>query len=234
MSYRRLILRALALPQAIREPIEAMHADGDPRQSLGRVLRLADSYANGMLLAAGGISPFAPLGRADCRKAVGEDAPACPNGDAFRAEILLLTTYLARLSDADARRLTGPLHPRRKVKLWLAREAGLSKFDPVAAALVVLAESVTVSDQLPGPGEAQGCGGVIVMARSTAAVGFEAAAIARAAAAGGGRARSTPVLWLPGPSVVAADEAQPPATIRPRAWPMILDELAPFVRGCAK
>ncbi len=234
MSYRRLILRALALPQAICEPIEAMHADGEPRQPLGRVLRLADAYANGMLLAAGGISPVAPLGRADCRKAVGADAPECPDGNAFRAEIMTLTTYLARLSDADARRLMGPLHPHRKVKLWLAREAGLSKFDPLAAALVVLAESVKVSDQLPGPGDAQGCGGIIVAARSPSAIGFEGAAIARAAAAGAGRTGATPVLWLAGPSAVATNEEQVAGVIRPRTWPISLDELAAFVAGCAK
>jgi HD-like signal output (HDOD) protein len=51
------ILRALDLPQAIREPIEAMHADVESTQPLGRVLRLADSYANGMLLAARGNFP---------------------------------------------------------------------------------------------------------------------------------------------------------------------------------
>jgi hypothetical protein len=128
----------------------------------------------------------------------------------------------------------GPLYPRRNVKLWLAREAGLSAFDPVAAALGGMAETVNTSNRLPEPGDVQGYCGIIVAARSASAAGFEAAAIVRAAAAGVGRTRAIPVLWLAGPSAIATNEDQVAGVIRPRTWPISLDELAVFVAGCTK
>jgi hypothetical protein len=148
---------------------------------------------------------------------------------------MTLTTYLARLSDVDARRLMGPLYPRRKVKLWFAREGGLSSFDPLVAALSGMAESLNTSSRLPEPGNAQGYAGIIVAARSASAVGFEGAAIARASDAGTGRVHSIPVLWLAGPSSSAAmNDDRGAGVIRPQTWPISLDELAAFVATCAK
>jgi HD-like signal output (HDOD) protein/DNA-binding response OmpR family regulator len=229
------ILRCLALPQTIRDPIEELHRDAEPRQPIGRILRLADAYANGLLLAAGGGEMLTPLGKADCRRATGEDSPATPDGDAFRSEILALTLMLARLDHADARRLMEPLHRPGEARLWLAREAGLSAFDPIAAALGALGR-VQVSERLPTREEAGGVDGLVVVARSVAAAGLDAAAVADAAGhtlpAG---ARTLPTLWLAGGAAAIAAMAgrAPSGAIAPRAWPISIDELAAFVGTCA-
>jgi len=225
------ILRCLALPDAIRSPIEEAHATGEPRQPLSRILRMADGYATGLLLAASAGASLAPLSRAECRKAAGEDSPNVPCGDTFRGEIFALTSMLARLDD-DARRLLEPLYPRRKVKVWLTREAGLSNFDPIAAALEALGE-VHVSDRLPASAELSDCGGLVVAARSATAAGLDATAIERTTAGSVTTSRAIPVLWLAGRTVSPPPPppGQVPAIV-PRPWPISISELAAFVEQC--
>jgi HD-like signal output (HDOD) protein/CheY-like chemotaxis protein len=224
------ILRCLALPQVIRDPIEAAHADGEARQPLARILRLADGYANGLLLAAGDGAPVAPLSRSDCRKATGEECPVQADGDTFRAEILSLTSMLARLDNGDARRLTEPLYPRGEATVWLAREAGLSTFDPVAAALGSLG-TVQVSDRLPHPHEAAECDGLVVLARSALAAGLDGPAVSRAAALPGRSGDPIATLWLAGMRL-PDESGRAPTTVKPRTWPIEIGELAEFVTGC--
>jgi HD-like signal output (HDOD) protein len=225
------ILRCLSLPQAIRDPIEAVHAAGEPRTPLARVLRLADGYANGLLLAAGEGVVVTPFSRSDCRKVTGEDSPAAPDGDMFRAEILALTSMLARLDTDEARRLTQALYPRQEKKIWLAREAGLSGFDPVGAALAALG-NVNVSDRLPTAAEAGECDGLVVMARSAAAAGLDGAAVNGAAALAAKGRRTMPTLWLAGPRVAEDAVAATVSAVVPRAWPIALEDLAGFVGDC--
>jgi len=224
------ILRCLALPQVIRDPIEAAHADGEARQPLARILRLADAYANGLLLAAGDGAPVAPLSRSDCRKATGEECPAQVDGDTFRAEILSLTSMLARLDNGDARRLTEPLYPRGEATVWLAREAGLSTFDPVAAALGSLG-TVQVSDRLPHPHEAAECDGLVVLARSALAAGLDGPAVSRAAALPGRSGDPIATLWLAGMRL-PDESGRAPTVVKPRTWPIEIGELAEFVTEC--
>jgi HD-like signal output (HDOD) protein/DNA-binding NarL/FixJ family response regulator len=224
------ILRCLSLPQVIRDPIEAAHADGEARQPLARILRLADGYANGLLLAAGEGAPVAPLSRSDCRKATGEECPAQADGDPFRAEILSRTSMLARLDNGDARRLTEPLYPRGEATVWLAREGGLSAFDPVAAALGSLG-SVRVSDRLPHPDEAAECDGLVVLARSALAAGLDGPAVSRAAALPGRSGEPIATLWLAG-ARLPEESGRAPSAVKPRTWPIEIGELAEFVAGC--
>jgi HD-like signal output (HDOD) protein/DNA-binding NarL/FixJ family response regulator len=222
------ILRCLALPDAIRSPIEEAHAACEPRQPLARILRLADGYATGLLLAASAGASLAPLSRAECRKATGEDCPSTPSSDTFRGEILALTSMLARLDD-DGRHLLEPLCSRQKAKIWLSREAGLSSFDPIGAALEALGE-VRVSDRLPVVAEIGDCGGLVVLARSPSAVGLDATAIQQALAGSMTNRRPVPVLWLAGRTVPQPPEPVP--SVFPRSWPISISELAAFVESC--
>jgi HD-like signal output (HDOD) protein/DNA-binding NarL/FixJ family response regulator len=166
------ILRRMNLPDSIRQPIEALH---DPRSSsnnpLARVLRLANVYANGILLATSGASRIAPISRAECRAAIGSEDPSIPDGQTTRSEILGLTGVLARLSAADEARVMTPLYPRRDTRLWLARDKTLAKLDPIEAALISLAE-VDVHDRLPRADELADHRGLVISARTNAVAGL--------------------------------------------------------------
>ena len=106
----RTILRRMGLPDVIRDPIERFHdpsraaggaAGGFGRDAAGRlarVLRAADSYANGLLLCATGMANVAPLTRAECKTMTGVEDPPRPDVAEFRSQVLALTGLLARLT----------------------------------------------------------------------------------------------------------------------------------------
>src|SRR6185312_10064813 len=169
------ILRCLGLPETIRNPIEAFHNAGvaarPANDPTARILRLADLYANGVLLAASVQAPVMPLSRPECRGATAEEHPSRPDAVSLRSEIFALTAMLARMSAKDEATLMTPPYPHRKVRVWLARDPSLSSFDPIAAALESLSDA-TISDRLPTSEEAAGHRGLVVVSRSTTAPGL--------------------------------------------------------------
>ena len=215
------ILRCLKLPDAIREPIEDHHRTGvvgRPETALGRVLRLADLYANGVLLASSTHSPVAPLSRPECRAAAGAENPPRPDGLALRGEIFGLTAMLARLSPKEDAALMTPPYAHRPQRLCLVRDPSLSSFDPIEAALESMAE-LQVRNAMPSAEQLNGFEGVVVVARSTSAAGFTSHEVTAAA-------RIRPALWLTG----RVDEGSvPPNSAAPIAWPVPLNRLAEFV-----
>lgn len=222
------ILRCLGLPDAIRGPIEAFHRAGIAGRGAGdkptRLLRVAELYANGLLLASSPQSPLMPLTRPECRAATGEEEPARPDGVPLRNEIFALTAMLARLSSKDEAALMAPVYPQTATRVWLAREAAFSGFDPVAAALEALAE-VTTQPRLPDAAEAAQHSGIIVVSRHAGVAGFSATDIQKAAALRPeGR---LPVLWLTGSIDGAA--AEMPGGLRPALCPVPVASLAGFV-----
>jgi HD-like signal output (HDOD) protein/DNA-binding NarL/FixJ family response regulator len=223
------ILRCLGLPAAILEPIEAFHrpeaAGPSPAQSMARVLRLADQYANGLLLASAGQSPIAPLTRSHCRAAVGEEHPPTPDAEQLRNEIYMLTSMLARLAPRDDAALMAPAYPRREVRVCLVRDSSLSKFDPVAAAIQSLAD-VVVRETLPGPEEWEDCRGLVVLSRISSAAGLGASDIQKSV---GDRVPPSAVLWLSGR--IDPDSAAPKGEFVATAWPVSLEQLGAFVKG---
>ena len=235
------VLGCIGLPDTIRAPIEAYHAGAapggrGPAALLFHVLRLADRYANGLLLASGPDALVSPLTRGECRTATGHDAPPPPDGALLRAEILGLTGALARLSRGEEAELTVPLFPRKAARVWLAREPGLSSFDPVQAALDSVAE-VDAHDRLPGNGQVTDHRGLVVLARRPSAGGFGDRNIAQAlsafpAASGGAAAAgAVPVLWLvQGTDGAPAPDAAAGGAIRPVVWPVTLGAIHDFVQ----
>jgi HD-like signal output (HDOD) protein len=226
------ILRCLGLPDAIRGPIEAFHRAGIAGRGAGdkptRLLRIAELYANGLLLASSPQSPLMPLTRPECRAATGEEEPARPDGVPLRNEIFALTAMLARLSSKDEAALMAPPYPQTATRVWLAREAAFSGFDPVAAALEALAE-VTVQPRLPDAAEAAQHGGMVVVSRHAGVAGLSAADIQRAA---GLRPEGRlPVLWLTGS--IDGTAAEMPGGIRPVLCPVPITSLAGFVAALA-
>jgi len=221
------VLRSLKLPDLIREPIEQyLAAGGRPGAGAGRlarILRIADLYANGVLLACSPQSPIACLTQAEFRGATGHDRAPAYDSDALRAEVLSLTAMLARLSPEEERELMKPLLPRCERRLWVARDPALCPLDPVTAALASVAE-VDLHDRLPiSREERSDHAALVVLSRAPGAAGFSAGDITRAREVFDG----VPVLWLSGRAdAVAADAALVPVT-----WPVPLSRLGEFVAG---
>jgi HD-like signal output (HDOD) protein/CheY-like chemotaxis protein len=146
------ILLRIGLPESIRGPIEGFHeaerAGRVPTDRLSRILRLADRYACGLLLAPSGSARVGPLTQAECRAATGADNPPRPDSGQFRNEILTLTGILARVAPRDVEALMRPLYDPVDARVWLARESAFSTFDPLAAALESMVH-VDVRDRLP-------------------------------------------------------------------------------------
>ena len=190
------IIQCLGLPEAIKEPIGAFHGTtgggAGGSSPLLRILKAADFYANGLLLASSARAPVAPLTRAECRAAVGRDDPPAPDATTFRSEVLYTTGVLARMSAAEAEDVMKPPFDRTTARFWVVRESSLSALDPVSAALESLGH-VTPRERLPEMSDAEGVDGLVVMAPSDLTPGYTAPDIAKSLAAVG---KPLPVLWL--------------------------------------
>jgi hypothetical protein len=220
----QLAFELMGLPDSIRRPIQTMHdrASTTTRTRLGSAVRLADMYANGLLLSSSGRELIVAVTQAECRATTGQPHPAVPDGERFRAEMFALTTMLARLSPADEEKFTKPYYARTKHPVCLVRDPGLSRFDPITAAAMALADT-TVMEKLPDRPMAGGL--LIVVTGAADASGFSAEAIAKVA----DPART---LWLTRRSDAAA--ANPPALaeapIQPVNMPVPIEALAAFIR----
>lgn len=215
------ILRCLGLPDEIREPIEEHHRSGTARRAdsaLGRILSVADLYANGVLLASSIHSPVAPLSRPECRAATEKENPDRPDAMLLRGEIYGITAMLARLSPKEEASLLAPPYPKRPVRICLVRDPSLSAFDPIHAALEAMAD-VQVRETMPTGTELDQFAGTVVCSRNTSVAGLTAVDIAAAN-------QVRPVLWLTG-RVDAG--TVPPTSVPPVVWPVPLNRLGEFI-----
>jgi two-component system phosphate regulon response regulator PhoB len=230
------IVQRLGLPDSIKEPIGAFHGTtsaagagggaGGASGALLKILKVADAYANGLLLAATNRATVWPLSKAECRSALGKDDPQPPDLTVFRSEVFYTTGVLARLSAAEAEEVMKPPFQRTALRVWVAREPSLSSLDPLTAALGSMASEVTAHDRLPGGPDAADADALVVLAPSDLTAGFTAPDIAKSLEAAG---RPLPVLWLVARATCpfAPKLAQPvPA---PTRFPVTLERLATFV-----
>lgn len=220
-----IILRKLGLPDTIRRPIEAMASpSGRSADAAARVLSLANLYANGLGLCESTESRVGPVTRAECRAATGREDPPAPDGAGFAGEIVALTALLARLSAAQERELTKPLVGRTGARVWLARDAAFSPFDPVAVALGQVATELRIEERVPTAAEAAEVDRVVVVGRTTSAGGVGLGDVQRLLACGVVGAER--VLWLAG-----MEDLPVPASVavRPREYPVSLRKVEEFV-----
>lgn len=212
-----LVLNRIGLPDNIRQPISEFHDSvgkpGAKVSPLTKVLRLADAYANGMMLGTSRGCDVQPFTRAECKTVTGKEDPVTPPADKFRGDILAQTVMLARLPAAVERAFMAPLFPRSSKRLWLARDPGLSQFDPVATAVGAMAD-VQVHDRLPAAHELAEVDRVLVLTRTAGTANFGADDVRRVAAA-------KPCLWLVG------KHDGPGAAGHP--WPVGATQLAEFI-----
>lgn len=224
-----MILRQLGLPEHIRRPVEDFHAtsiasNSMPRDPLAKLLYLAKMYANGAMLASSESSQVGLLPQALCREITGQINPDRPDSLTFRNEISTIAGLLARLNPRDEARLTGPLFPRRKARICLARDPRISAFDPIFTALESLAD-VEVRDRLPRPEEADGFAGLIVTTRDATSGGFSVGEVQALRAV----RPDLPLLWItlePIPSSAGG--------LQPLPSPVPLSQLAAFVEQAAQ
>ena len=224
------IIQCFGLPDAIKEPIRSFHEAhvglGAQGAALTRVLRVAELYANGLLLSSSGRSLVAPLTKAECRAVLGRDEPKAPDTTAFRSEVFYTTGVLARLSDDQAQTVMKPHYEGSTTRVCVVREQALSSFDPVTAALSSMA-AVSVVERPSAVGRGS-CDALVVMAPSDLTAGFTGPEIVQAAAsAAPAGAGGLPVLWLVGRINGMTQKGAAPS---PQRWPVRLDDLARLVQ----
>jgi HD-like signal output (HDOD) protein len=222
------ILRCMKLPDAISRPIADYHESilrGDaPREPLARILQIADLYATGMLLAPSAHSTIRPFSKIECRRAAGSEDPTVADIEKISDEIYSMTALYTRPLGNVQTNASLPYFARHPARLLIVREASLSSFDPISAAMKSLAK-VTIRATLPAPADLSEQDGLVVLTRTDAAPGFTANDISRATRQADGR--HTAALWLVAKSsgTAPADDDEP----KPTLWPISLDALARFV-----
>jgi hypothetical protein len=175
-----------------------------------------------MLLAASPKSPLRGFTAAECEAALKQPAPPELDRAKIRGEILALTALLSQISDPN---LTAPLFPQTKSTIWLARETGLSKLDPIEVALGALAKKVECRNRLPKPEEMANVKGIVIEAMDAYVGPFTHQNIAVFKAATG---KDLPaILWL----VHQCEGSAVPAEQEPKAiiMPVGLEAIARFV-----
>jgi HD-like signal output (HDOD) protein/DNA-binding NarL/FixJ family response regulator len=225
----RSIFKCMGLPAAIREPIELLHSPSGPKSDhpLARILWTAENYANGAMLASGPGSEVAPLAQSFGRVAVADQNPTRPDPEVLRSEVLATTVTLAGLSRSDQAKLLVPMFKVSEAKVWVARHAGISEFDPIGIALESMAKA-EVHPRLPTPDDVKNVDGVVIVAPSPDTPGFTATEITAALRQ---HQRSEGLL----PLLAIACEPQRGDLISPIAWRsvMSLSQLAGFIESLA-
>ncbi len=171
----RIVFDCIGLPEPIREPIEALHGPSraSSKNPLVQVLWMAENYANAVLLASAHTSTIAPMTTATCQAAVGDANPKCPDARTLRADVSCVTVSLAGLSRSDGDQLIVPLFPSTTARIWLARDPGLSTFDPIITALQSIC-SVHSPGRLPTAQEVGKIDAIVVACRPGEIAGFTA------------------------------------------------------------
>jgi CheY-like chemotaxis protein/HD-like signal output (HDOD) protein len=217
------IVDCLQLPNSISAPIREYHAKGSRSAAgtpLTRILRAADLYANGMLLASSNQSPVRPITCVEAKGITGHENPPLLDRVAMRGEILALTATLSRFSEKQQREVMTAPYPKRPFRVWLACDPSLSTLDPVQASLELLAD-VTRRNTLPSARDVAEHEAIIVQARSTSESGFSVNEVKQAVARPNGE--PVPLLWLVGR--VDSELRNAPAF----TWPIPLAKVAEFI-----
>ena len=221
------ILKSLGLPSSIQKPIELFHGTqllrGDGSHRLARLLRLAEAFANAVLLAATPSAQAAPLGKAESQLGPQKGLPELPDADTLRSEVFCMTGMLSRLNPREQSQLLKPMFARAQVNLTLVRDPALLEIDPITLLFQSMA-NVRLADHLRDDPEDDEQG-LVVVSRTPVVSGLTAADIQKRLAA-----RAVPLLWIVQQSskspVPAGDSPTPAGTS------ISLQAAADFVARC--
>jgi DNA-binding response OmpR family regulator len=157
------ILHAFGLPDAVRAPIEWLHANaaspslGSPG-SLEGILRISDWYANGILLASSDLAELNLLTAARAETAIGSRNLPRLDTRQLREQILAMTGTM----------MGGPVEGSNPPpagdgkRIWIARDVPLSRLDSATAAISELSRA-EVMDRLPTAAEFKGIDALVVV-----------------------------------------------------------------------
>ncbi|MCG8405891.1 MAG: HDOD domain-containing protein [Phycisphaerales bacterium] len=223
------VLSKLGMPPEIINPIcecEKRFFDKSLRLSkMACLLRLADYYAHGLLLAPSKDAPVGPVTITECRNTLGNPNPKPMDTAGFRNGILSLTTYLARLPSGESAKLYEPPFPKSKVKIWYGRHKAFSTLDPLGTALELIA-CPEIHKQVPNHAdELSGYGGMVIAVPTMKGDAFSIQQAERVTAG-----TSLPTLYLIGKEKDVPSSA--PANIVVAKPPISLAKLADFIARC--
>jgi CheY-like chemotaxis protein/HD-like signal output (HDOD) protein len=169
------IFTRLGLPDDIRRPIEryrqTIAANSVPTDPLARILRLADGYAVGCLLASSTEAPLRCFTKTEWRNCFGPTDPHPLDAAKLHHEVLALTKIMARLPAVDQAAAERPLAGKTQTRVWVIREPALCEFDPIETALKAIAH-VTSATSLPSEQEMGEHQVVLVLTRLANVPGF--------------------------------------------------------------
>jgi len=148
-----LVLSKLGLPPGICAPIREHHdllarpSAAAPREPAARILRIADHFSHGMMLASSPESLISVFTEAERKACLGTHEIVL-NEEDLRSEAMLTTSLLARLNSEETGRLAQPMFPPSQTSICYVRHPALSAIDPIASALRLMSQT-EVKDHLP-------------------------------------------------------------------------------------
>jgi HD-like signal output (HDOD) protein/DNA-binding response OmpR family regulator len=164
------LLRKLGLPPMITVPIEevlersALKPQAGVGSMLSRALRVANVYGNALMLPSGPDASITPLSVSECRAIFGNGPPPALDDLTLRSESLTMVNVLSGVTSKEAALLCRPPLDRTDMRIWYARHASYSDFDPLAAWLK-MAGTVEVHSKPPSIApELDACDMVVVAA----------------------------------------------------------------------
>ena len=164
------LLRKLGLPPMITVPIEeviersALKGQAGTGSVLARALRIANVYANALMLPSGPDAAITPLSLTECRSVFGNDPVPLLDDFIIRSEALTMVNMLSGVSARDASSICRPPLERSQSRIWYSRHMIYSELDPVAAFLKMVAD-VEIHPRAPLlPSEMQDCDLIAVAA----------------------------------------------------------------------
>jgi len=161
-----LVLGKLNLPSVIITPIAEVFArstNKDEARSgpLARMLRIANVYAHGLMLAAGLDAPIVPISTSEYRSTFGDAPPPNLDPAMLRSEVLTTVNLLADLGGKEAAELCRPAISPAPHKILYWRHPSYCGLDPLATLLSFAGEVKIVTES---PADVAGVDALVVAA----------------------------------------------------------------------
>ncbi|HEY8748899.1 MAG TPA: HDOD domain-containing protein [Tepidisphaeraceae bacterium] len=164
------LLRKMGLPPMITVPIEevlersALGPQAGNGSILARALRMANMYANALMLPSGPDASITPFSISECRGVFEKGATPVLDDFILRSESLTMVNMLSGVTSREIPALCRPTIDKSDVRIWYSRHPGYADFDPLVAWLRMVGV-VEVHAKLPAlASELDACDVVVLAA----------------------------------------------------------------------